>query len=108
MANTIYNYFRKTNIINFSDERKQEIWDKAKEAVIERYKVLKSREIGETRRFEDIIKDLVMGGADTKMQVQDKAKSMAFNDFMNDCKDIGRDLIKEIKAIDKYIKRKTN
>lgn len=101
MANTIYNYLRKIKIINFTDERKAEIWAKAKEAVIERYEVLKSRERGEARRFSEIIKDLQIDGADTKMQVQDKAKSMALQGFMNDCKEIDRDLINEIRTYEK-------
>ena len=47
------------------------------------------------------ITDILMGGQDTEGLVRTRAKKIALKDFLDDCKEMDRDVINEIKEYER-------
>lgn len=95
-GNTFYNYLD-NDFINFSRERKIKIAKKAREQLLMGFRLEKVAKPDERIHIGKVITDLIMSGEETEGLVKARAKKIALNEFLSDCKEMDRDLIAEIK-----------
>ena len=95
-GNTLYNYLDK-RFINFSKDRKDQIKEKARTELLSELRVEKMGKPGDRNMIGQSITDILMGGQDTEGLVRTRAKKLALNTFMTECKEMDRNIIKEIK-----------
>ena len=95
-GNTLYNYLDK-KFINFSKERKEQIKEKARTELLNELRVEKTANLGERHRIGKVITDILMGGKETEGLVRTRAKKLALNVFLAECKEMDRNIIQEIK-----------
>ena len=95
-ANTLYNYLDK-KVINFTNERKLQIKEKAREELLKEFRADKIDKPGERNRIGIVITDILTDGKDTEGLVRTRAKKLALQMFLTDCKKMERDIIAEIK-----------
>lgn len=95
-GNILYNYLDK-RFINFSKERKDEIKEKARMELLDEFRVDKMAKPHDRNRIGKVITDILMGGKETDGLVRTRAKKIALNTFLAECKEMDREIIKEIK-----------
>jgi len=95
-GNTLYNYLDK-KFINFTKERKLKIKEQARLELLKEFRIEKTAKPSERNRIGIVITDILMGGKETEGLVRTRAKKLALNTFLAECKEMDRDLIKEIK-----------
>ena len=95
-GNTLYNYLDK-RFINFSKDRKDQIKEKARTELLSELRVEKMGKPGDRNMIGQSITDILMGGQDTEGLVRTRAKKLALNTFITECKEMDRNLINEIK-----------
>ena len=99
-GNTLYNYLD-TKFINFSTDRKKEIKEKARMELLDEFRVDKMAKPHDRNRIGKVITDILMNGEETEGLVRTRAKKIALNTFLSECKEMDRDLIAEIKEYEK-------
>ena len=99
-GNTLYNYLDK-KFINFTNERKLQIKEKAREELLKEFRADKIDKPGERNRIGIVITDLLTDGKDTEGLVRTRAKKLALQMFLTECKEMERDIIAEIKEHEK-------
>lgn len=95
-GNTLYNYLDK-KFINFSKERKDKIKEKARMELLDEFRVDKMAKPSERNSIGKVITDILMGGKETEGLVRTRAKKIALNTFLAECKEMDREIINEIK-----------
>ncbi len=99
-GNTLYNYLDK-KVINFTNERKLQIKEKAREELLKEFRADKIDKPGERNRIGIVITDILTDGKDTEGLVKTRAKKLALQIFLTECKEMERGLVAEIKEHEK-------
>jgi len=99
-GNTLYNYLDK-KFINFTSERKKEIKEQARQELLKEFRIEKTAKPRERNRIGTVITDIIMSGKETEGLVRTRAKKLALNIFLAECKETDRNLIAEIKEYEK-------
>ena len=95
-GNTLYNYLD-TKFINFSTDRKEEIKEMARVELLDEFRVDKMAKQHDRNRIGKVITDILMNGKETEGLVRTRAKKIALNTFLAECKEMDREIINEIK-----------
>lgn len=105
-GNTLYNYLDK-KFINYTRERKDGIKEMAVEELLREKRMERAVKpenrterglsISEKNEIGKEITDIIMGGKDSKGLVRTRSKCIALRIFLNECKEMDRDIISEIK-----------
>ena len=99
-GNTLYNYLDK-KFINFSTDRKEKIKEKARMELLNEFRADKIAKPNNRNQIGKVITDILMGGKETDGLVMNRAKKLALNIFLTECKEMDRGIIQEIKEYEK-------
>lgn len=99
-GNTLYNYLE-TKFINFSLERKKKIKEEAIEVLLSEMRVEKRTDQNNRMRIDKVIEYIKSGSKETEGLIRTRAKKIALNTFLSECKEMDRDIISEIKEYEK-------
>ncbi len=95
-GNALYNYLDK-KFINFASEKKEKIKEMARLELLKEYRIEKIAKPNQRNEIGKIITDILTGDKKTDAEVKGRGRNIALKIFLAECKEMGRDLIAEIK-----------